>query len=100
MVENLHLGGIFNVFGPYLFIQTVKYLKFHMHNLINILSNTSCKQHVQEISGSDCIVGIRLLFLRLGHFFGIFGVFHILSVVMQLSERLEIWTGCTVSIVI
>ena len=41
----------------------------------------------------SCLVGTRLLFLH-------FGDFYIMSVVMHLSERLEIWAGCTVSIVI
>ena len=39
-------------------------------------------------------------FVRLCHFFGIFLVFHIMSVVKQLSEQLETWTGCSLSIVI
>ena len=53
-----------------------------------------------EKSGSGCVVGTRPLFLRLSCFFGIFGVFLIMWVVMQWSERLEIWTGCTLFIFI
>ena len=63
------------------------------------LSKTLRKQYALEKSVSRCIVEMRPLFLRLV-FFRIFGVFHIMSVVMQESERLEIWTGCTLPIVI
>ena len=39
--------------------------------------------YVQEKSGSGCTVGTSPLFLRHCHFFGIFGVFSRMSVLMQ-----------------
>ena len=51
-------------------------------------------------SGSGFVVGTRLLLLRLSQSFGIFGGLRIVSVVMQLSERDEIWTGWALSVVL
>ena len=65
-----HFRGICCVFCSYLCIQS---LKFSAISLSSSLSNAQRKQHVQEKSGSCCIVGARPLFLRL--IFSAFGVF-------------------------
>ena len=79
-------------------------------HFISLTSSTLCnalrKLHVQKKSAFSCIVETRPLFLRLSFFpyfwdcpfFPIFGVFHIMSVVLQLSERLDIWTRCILGI--
>ena len=49
---------------------------------------------MSSLAGSGCIVGTR----PLSRFLAFFVFFHIVSVVMQLPERLELWTGCTVGL--
>ena len=58
------------------------------------------KSVFQEKASSCCIVGTGPLFETNIIFFSIFGVFTQQTVVMQQSERLEIWTGYTLGICI
>ena len=63
------------------------------------LSNIYRKMHVQEKSGSGWLVGTRPLFLRLGSFFGIFGVFShyfsgdaVVGIIFSLNNMKSTWT--------
>ena len=87
MGKNLHFWGIY--LGLYVSLHPVIKIFLNFIYMMSLtLSSTSGKTHVREKSGSGFIVGTRPLFLRLSHFLGIFGDFHIMSVVMQLSEQL------------
>ena len=86
--EEPHFWGIFDIFVYISASSHQDFLKFHIHNAPVKLSN------------SGFIIGTRPLFLRLDHFCSIFVVLHIMSVVMQLSEQLEILKRCTLFIVI
>ena len=73
-------------FWCFLSISLLPVIKIFLNFIYRIgstLSNTLQKLYVQEKSCSGCIVGTRPLFLRLSRFFGIFGVFYIMWVVMQ-----------------
>ena len=77
MGEKPYFGGIFDVFVHISASSHQDFLKWHLYNKLNV-SNTQRKPHVQEKSGSGCIVGTRPLLLRLSGFFSIFGVFYIM----------------------
>ena len=63
-----------------------------------MIPNISRKPHALEKSGSRCTVVARPLFWDLIVFWLFCGIPHY-DRVMQLSERLEIWTGCALGIV-
>ena len=69
-----HFGNIFYFF-PHIFASSHQnVLKFHIFDMLNIIYHLA-KRVWPGKSGSGCIVGTRLPFLRLHRFFGNFGVF-------------------------
>ena len=82
MGKTTHFGGIFDVFCPYLCIQSLR---------ISGISHTLQAQHYITPS-ENCMSRKNLVqlysrdqtsILRLSHFFSVFGVCYIMSVVMQ-----------------